>query len=96
MIIEITSSGGIGGLASADLKKRADMSSADEPMRSEISAAFDPTRLSALAKDAAGHPGSADILTYTIVIIDETEKRHQFEFSEDALPPEMLDMIDGM
>ncbi len=87
MIIEITSSGGIGGIAGAGLKKRADMSSADEPMRSEISAAFDPTRLSALARDAARHPSSADILTYSIVIIDETEKRHDFEISEDACPP---------
>ena len=95
MLIEISTSGGFGGLEAAGIHKSVDMKTLAEPARSEICKAFDPKKLKAIA-GRTSHAGAADGMTYKIVVVDDKETRHEFNVAEDALPAEMLDMIDGL
>lgn len=93
MIIEISTSGGFGGLSAAGINKKVDMKFVTDSARSEICRAFDLKKLKDMA-DKSGNIGSADRITYNIVVVDDNEKRHGFNVNEDVLPAEMLDMID--
>ena len=95
MIIEISTSGGIGGIPSAGLQKSVDVKTLAEPDKSKICEVFDLNSLGAMA-GKSGHPGAADQMTYKIIIVDDENQRHEFDVDEYVLPPEMLDMIDEM
>lgn len=94
MFIEISTSGGFGGLEAAGIHKSVDVKTLEEPARSEIRKAFDPKELKAIAGKIS-HAGAADGMTYKIVIVDDDNKRHEFSVAEGVFPAEMLDMIDG-
>ena len=94
MLIEITTSGGFGGISAAGKQKNVDMGSVVEPVKSEICKAFDLKNLESIA-GKADHAGAADGMSYKIVIVDDKEVRHEFNLAENLLPAEMLDMIDG-
>ena len=91
--IEISTSGGFGGISAAGKQKRLDMDTVAEPDRSKICEAFATRKLKAIA-NKVGHAGAADVMTYRIVVVDIKKQRHEFNIREDVLPPELLDMID--
>ncbi|WP_299813804.1 protealysin inhibitor emfourin [uncultured Jannaschia sp.] len=93
MMIEVASSGGFGGIAAGGMSKQLDVT--DPSSQQPYCETFDPDALSRLA-DKAGHPSAADLQTYTIAVTDDDNRRHVFRLREDALPPEMLDLIDAM
>ena len=95
MIIEISSSGGIAGLPAAGVSKRLVVDDKSDAQKAEICSAFDPKNLTKLA-DKATAEGAADTITYKIVVTDNDEEKHEFDIAEEALPAEMLDMIDDM
>lgn len=95
MIIEISSSGGFGGIAAAGLNKRIDVDKQPMPMQQEICEYFEPDDLDQLAARAdAGK--SADMMTYRITVTSREDGEHVYTIREDQLPPEMLDLIDAM
>ncbi len=95
MIIEISSSGGFGGLAAAGLNKRIDLDQQAPALRQEICEMFEPEDLSQLeAKAPNAH--SADGMVYRITLTDQAARAHVYTIPEDKLPPEMLDLIDAM
>lgn len=95
MIIEISSSGGFGGLAAAGLNKRIDVDQQAPAMRQEICDMFEPQDLNQLAA-AAPNARSADGMVYKITVTDQQDSAHVYTLREDQLPPEMLDLIDSM
>ncbi|MGI9351877.1 MAG: protealysin inhibitor emfourin [Rhizobiaceae bacterium] len=95
MIIEITTSGGFGGISSVGIQKSVDVKALAEPDKSKIYEAFDLINLGVMARKT-GHPGAADGMKYKIIIVDDENQRHEFDVNESALPAAMLDMIDEM
>ncbi|MDD9910323.1 MAG: hypothetical protein OXR62_11605 [Ahrensia sp.] len=93
MIIEVTSSGGIGGIAAAGINKRVVTQSANAAMRDALCEAFDPKRL---RKIEGAHPGAADQFSYRIRVTQDNGDTRTFQLPETALPAEMLDLIDAM
>lgn len=95
MIIEISASGGFGGLAAVQKPKRVDTETLTGLAKTEMCEAFDPAALGKLEKDPAS-PGAADYLTYRIVVTDDTGKRSEFSLPETVIPADLLDLIDSM
>ena len=56
---------------------------------------LDPKNLTKVA-DKATAEGAADTITYKIVVTDDDKEKHEFDIAEEALPAEMLDMIDDI
>lgn len=94
MIIEITSSGGFAGLAATNINKRVDVDAQPAELRQEICNLFEPTGLNALATPPMD--GAADMRSYHITVTDHDQAKHKYTIREDQIPPEMLDLIDGM
>ena len=95
MIIEISSSGGFGGVAAAGLNKRIDVDQQSPSMRQEICEMFESRDLSQLASKS-GTSRSADAMVYKIKVTDPEDGAHTYTIREDQIPPEMLDLIDAM
>lgn len=95
MIIEISSSGGFGGIAAAGVKKRIDVDQQSAAVQQEICEYFEPRDLDQLASRSV-RSRSADAMVYKITVTDPTDGRHVYTIPEDQLPPEMLDLIDSM
>lgn len=95
MIIEISSSGGFGGIAAAGLNKRIDVDQQAPAMQQELCDMFEPQDLRQLA---ASKPNArrADGMIYRITVTDRQAEAHVYTIPEDQLPPEMLDLIDAM
>lgn len=96
MMIEISSSGGIGGVAARlNTNKQINISEQDTELQDAYCAAFDPERLRVLTESEFA-PGAGDVVNYRISVTDDADIRHIFELREDQLPPELLDLIDGI
>ncbi len=95
MIIEISSSGGFGGLAAAGLNKRIDVDRQAPALRQEICDMFEPRDLSQLASRSVRAKGS-DMMVYRIRVTGRQAGEQVYTIREDQLPPEMLDLIDQM
>lgn len=95
MIIEISSSGGFGGITAAGLNKRIDVEKQPTPVQQEICEYFELKDLRLLASRSNGKHG-ADMMTYRITVTDREDGEHVYTIREDQLPPEMLDLIDAM
>lgn len=95
MIIEISSSGGFGGIAAAALHKRVDVDQQPPAFRHELCEYFEPRDLDRLAAHAPARKG-ADIIVYRIIVRDRQSREHVYLIREDQLPPQMLDLIDQM
>lgn len=95
MIIEISSSGGFGGIAAAGVNKRIDVDRQSAKVQQEICEYFEPRDLDQLvSRGVRGR--SADTLVYRITVTDQQDGQHVYTLREDQLPPEMLDLIDAM
>jgi len=95
MIIEITSSGGFGGLGAVSLSKRVVVPEQSEALQTEYCDAFTADKLQSLA-DSETASGAADLMRYNIVITDPAMGQHSFDLLESQIPAEMLDLIDRM
>ncbi|AUH33366.1 protealysin inhibitor emfourin [Paracoccus tegillarcae] len=95
MIIEISSSGGFGGLAAAGLNKRIDVDQQAPSVRQEICEMFEPQDLRQLAA-LTPNARRADGMVYRITVTDRQDGAHVYTIPEDQLPAEMLDLIDAM
>ncbi|WCR11695.1 hypothetical protein JHW45_04780 [Paracoccus stylophorae] len=95
MIIEISSSGGFGGIPAAATHKRIDVDQQSPSLREEICSAFEPRDLRQLAS-RSGNRKAADMLVYRITVRDRQDGAHVYDIREDQLPPEILDLIDQM
>lgn len=95
MIIEISSSGGFGGLPAAALSKRIDVDQQSTALQRELCEYFEPRDLRQLAA-APCRSRCADPMIYRITVTDERSGRHIYTLREDQLPPGMLDLIDQM
>ncbi len=95
MLIEIVSSGGFGGVTTPPKKLHMDTAATSEEKRQAYCDAFDPDALSNLSLDG-GNPNAADLALYTISVTDDQGQEHVFQIQEDAIPDELLDLIDGM
>ena len=82
-------------MPAAGVSKRLVVDDKSDAQKAEICSAFDPKNLTKLA-DKATAEGAADTITYKIVVTDDDEEKHEFDIAEEALPAEMLDMIDDM
>lgn len=94
VLIEISTSGGFGGLAVTSPAKSVTLSELPEARAQVLCEAFDPAALQALS-DKMAAPGRADTLTYEITVTDHAG-RHPFVLDETQLPPRMLDLIDDV
>lgn len=94
MIIEISTSGGVGGMATAACK-RIDVDSQPAPARAEWRERFQPGDLQQLAARSGSGCG-ADRPTYRISLIRPAARTRTFTIREDQLPPDMLDLIDSI
>lgn len=94
MIIEISTSGGFGGLAVAGLHKRIDVTQQSASMQREICEYFEPQDLERLSS-GQGNTRARDMLVYQITVTDVQDGEHTFTLREDQLPPEMLDLLDS-
>lgn len=95
MMIEVSTSGGLAGMARAAPAKRLDLATVEAAVQDRYCDHFDPAALRALSAAAPDRHG-ADRFSYHITVTDEAGARHEFDLSEDQLPPEMLDLIDEM
>lgn len=95
MIIEISASGGFGGIPAAALNKRIDLDQQSPALRQELCEFFEPQDLSQLASRPKSRSG-ADMMVYQITVTDQDDGAHVYTIREDQLPPEMLDLIDQM
>lgn len=95
MIIEISSTGGFGGIPAAALNKRIDVDQQSASVRQEICEYFEPQDLSQLASRSKTRSG-ADMMVYRITVTNQQDGEHVYTIREDQLPPEMLDLIDQM
>jgi hypothetical protein len=95
MMIEITTSGGFAGIGTGAGARVLDLVNAEQAARESYCAAFDPKVLAVLS-ETAPIVGAADMFSYHIVVTDKDGKRHVFDFREDQLTPEMLDLIDAI
>lgn len=92
MMIEISTSGGFAGIASAGTRKRIDPGRLDPPLAHAARAAFAPE---ALARIAAAPCGDCpDGLSYRITVTGAESR--SFTLREAQIPPEMLDLIDRL
>ena len=94
MIIEISSSGGFGGMAVPSTSTRIDVERQSASMQKEICEYFEPQDLDRLARAKAPTRG-ADMLTYEIRVTDRQSAQHVYRLREDQIPPEMLDLLDS-
>lgn len=95
MIIEISSSGGFGGMPAAGLKKRIDVDQQAPSMQQEICDMFEPRDLSQLALRSVRAKGN-DMMVYRIRVTDPQDGETEYSIREDQIPPQMLDLIDAM
>ncbi|MCQ0971202.1 hypothetical protein MLD63_12295 [Paracoccus sp. TK19116] len=95
MIIEISSSGGFGGIAVPAMNTRIDVDRQSASMQKEICEYFEPQDLDRLARAKAPARG-ADMMTYEIRVIDRQSGQHVYRLREDQIPPEMLDLLDSL
>jgi len=95
IMIEISSSGGLGGINLPSRDKHMVVAAQDEAAQAEYCAAFDPAVLEKLAEKAP-NMRAADMQTYHITVLDAENVRHSFDLREDQITPEMLDLIDRM
>ncbi len=95
MIIEVTSEGGIGGLATGQSHRSLQVDAQPQAVQTEYCAAFSPEAMAAAAAPTRS-PGGADRLIYTIKVTDDDGAVHRYTVSEGNLPPETLDLIDRM
>lgn len=95
MLIDIVSSGGFGGITTPAKTLHMDTSATTEEKRQTYCDAFDPDALSNLSVDG-GNPNAADLTLYTISVTDDQGEEHVFQIQEDAIPDELLDLMDGM
>jgi hypothetical protein len=95
MIIEISSSGGFGGIPAAAMHKRIDVDQQAPSLRQEICDAFEPRDLRQLAA-RSGNLRGADLMVYRITVTDRQDGPHVYDIREDQLPAEILDLIDQM
>lgn len=93
MIIEISTSGGFGGLSAAGMRKRIDVEQQAPGIRQELCGLFEPADLKQLAARSRSET-RADAMTYEIRLIDR-RSRKTYTIREDQLPPDMLDLIDS-
>ena len=94
MIIEISTSGGFGGIPAAGLTKRIDLDEQPAPARAELCQYFEPGDLRQLAARSRKET-TADAMTYRIRLIEPSARPRTFTIREDQLPPDMLDLIDS-
>ncbi|WP_136443984.1 protealysin inhibitor emfourin [Pacificoceanicola onchidii] len=94
VLIEISKSGGFGGLAVTSPAKSVTLADLPEARAQALCEAFDPAALRALS-DGLATPGRADTLTYEITVTDHAG-RHPFVLDETQLSPHMLDLIDDV
>ncbi|WP_089992610.1 protealysin inhibitor emfourin [Cognatiyoonia koreensis] len=94
MMIEISTSGGFGGLQAAGMTKLATVEDLPQPEHDRICAAFAPSALAEIAGKAPP-AGRADTITYDITVTDDSGAHH-FKLDETQIPPTMLDMIDAL
>ncbi|WP_265502732.1 protealysin inhibitor emfourin [Paracoccus beibuensis] len=93
MIIEIATEGGFGGIA-ATPPKRIDLDRQSEELRQALASAFAPSALSRM--QAATCPGCPDRLSYRITIIEGGQASRCVTLSESQIPPDTLDLLDGI
>lgn len=91
MIIEISSSGGFGGIASTALHKRIDVDRQSSSVQRELGEYFGPRDLNQLARDCKQRCN--DGMLYQITVTDGGN-RQTYTIPEQNLPPQMLDLID--
>jgi hypothetical protein len=96
MLITLSTSGGIGGFGLGGKEKTVETDGLEAPLRQKVCDRFDPAVLAKLQLVDPGHSGSADRITYHVVVKDDKGERHRFDIPEAALPAEMLDLIDEM
>ncbi|MEL7224287.1 MAG: protealysin inhibitor emfourin [Cyanobacteria bacterium J06576_12] len=95
LMIEISTSGGIGGLAqSASPTKSVTLNDLPNREAETLCRAFNPDVLRAIS-DKAVSLGRADITMYQIVVTDHHGSQ-RFAIDETQLSPEMLDLIDEL
>ncbi len=95
MLIEVSASGGFGGLPAATTTRALDLEQLSEDRCRAYSAAFEPKALAEISQ-ATPSQGRADTMTYEITVIDADGERHLFKIDETLLPPDLLDLIDDM
>ncbi|WP_375690160.1 protealysin inhibitor emfourin [Pseudooceanicola sp. LIPI14-2-Ac024] len=96
MMIQVTSTGGFAGLAGGtDRPLTMDLEAQPPAVRDAYCAAFSDDALSAATR-AESAPGAADMMTYSITVTQDDGTVHRYTVPESLLPPETLDLIDGM
>lgn len=94
LMIEISVSGGFGGLPAAGATKSTNLDDLPAAEAAALCAAFDPDALASMA-ETAPPAGRADTVTYEITVTDD-QGPHRFQLDETQFPPETLDLIDGL
>lgn len=95
MKLTIKTSGGIGGFGLSPKPTAVDVDHLAGALKERVRAAFAPGRLKALAK-AVGNPHAADRIVYEFAVTADGGATERVEVNEDALPAEMLDLIDAV
>jgi Emfourin len=93
MKVTIKTSGGFGGFGLSPKPTVVDVDLLVGALKERVRAAFAPARLKTLAK-AAGDLRAADRIVYELEVTAEGGRTERVEVNEDALPAEMLDLID--
>lgn len=92
MIVTISTSGGIGGFGLGQ-DTRVDLDQVPARLRSEACEVLSDARLAPLAS-AGGNKG-ADRITY-MISVEQAGQSRTYAVPEEAMPPEMLDVIDAL
>lgn len=95
MIITIATSGGIGGFGLPGQDKSVQTESLAEPLRADVCRSFDPEHLERIMALPSPQSG-ADRLIYHVTVATGDGATQRFDIPEAKLPPEMLDLIDGL
>jgi hypothetical protein len=93
MKLTIKTSGGLGGFGLSPKPTVVDVDKLANALKERVRAAFAPARLKALAKKP-GNPNAADRIVYEFAVSGDGGATEHVEVNEDALPAEMLDLID--
>lgn len=92
MIVTISTSGGIGGFGLGP-DTRVDLDKLPAQLRSEACEVLSDSRLAPLM--SAGNQRGADRVTYTISV-EQSGKTRTYAIPEEAMSPDMLDVIDAL
>jgi hypothetical protein len=92
MKIEIRTSGGFGGIAVKSVKT-VDTGTLPSEDRPAVETMFSAGHLEQLS-GAEAPGGAADMAAYSVTVTGDDGERRTFEIPENAIPPEMLDVID--